>query len=101
MADFKVISSDIRQLTIGNSSVKWLHLATIHHSVREYMCFLEVASNNCYVEEVTGGQLRRIDDEELANDLAKFCDEYGLTSITRVANWVASQGGESNGKKGR
>lgn len=100
MADFKIISSDIYQLTMGNSPIKWLHLATIHHGVREYMCFLEVAGNNCYIEEVTGGQLTRIEDDQLANDLVKFCDEHGLTSITRVANWIASQSGESNGKKG-
>lgn len=100
MADFKIISSDICELTMGNSSVKWLHLGTIHHGVREYMCFLEVAGNDCYIEEITGGHLARIDDDQLANDLAKFCDERGITSMTRVANWIASQGGAAGGKKG-
>jgi len=57
-------------------------MATIHYSVREFICFADLDTPGLiYVEEVTGGSLSRIEDDKLAEELEAFLEERGILDI--------------------
>ena len=45
------------------------------------MCFLDTRTLKVYIEEITGGHLEFIDDDSLAQALAKFLEEKKVTLI--------------------
>lgn len=95
---FTVDSNEIFELPGTNG--RWVHLATARKGIREYMCFIDVQTNKCYIEEITGSQLEFIHDDELAFDLAKFFEEKGLSDPRRLMQYMNNQAiAKAQGKK--
>ena len=82
-----------------------LHLATISYGLREFIvmvCIEGVHSGKCYIEEVVlntvdyskdvFANLKFIDDDNLAFDLAMFAQDKGLTDVKKRMNEL----GETN-----
>lgn len=54
-----------------------MHLATIHYGLREFIYFVDRQTQQSYIEEITGGSLSVIEDDNLWNDLAMHLKEHG------------------------
>ena len=91
---FKVKNSNIFPIP---KNPHMLHLGTIEYGLREFIVMLCVwgeKSGKCYIEEVVlttvdytkdvFANLKFIQDDNLANDLAMFAEQNGLTDIKRV-----------------
>lgn len=64
---------------------RFLHLATVHDGVREFICFADTLEvNKVYIEEVTGGHLSFIEDDALAEALANFLRELTILDMGRA-----------------
>ncbi len=81
MADFKLI--DTNRYALPGTSNRFLHLATVHYGLKEYMCLADRQTNQVYIEEITGGRLSFISDDSLAQAIADFLAEKGITSISK------------------
>jgi hypothetical protein len=79
---FKVLDSDV--FALPGTEGRYIHLGTIQNGLREYLCFLDRQSQKCYIEDFTGGSLNFIEDDTLAFELTKFCEDRGLTDLKRV-----------------
>ena len=75
----KLVNTD--RFYLPNTKNRFLHLATIQESVREFMCFCDVSSYQVYIEEITGGHLSFIEDDSLAEALANFLREQKVLDI--------------------
>lgn len=73
---FTVLNSNIYLLK--GTGDNFAHIATITHSVWEYMCFVDIRGPTFYIEEITGGSLNRIEDDSLHLALSEFCKEQGF-----------------------
>lgn len=62
---------------------RWLHLATVHDSVREFICFADRLTNQIYIEEITGGHLEMIEDDKLAEGLHEFLVYHRVLNMNR------------------
>lgn len=82
MKEFKVVDSNIYEMKGSNG--RFYHLGTIHQGLREYICMVDTFTQQCYIEEVTGGHLSFIEDDNLAFDLAKFCEQQKITDMRRM-----------------
>jgi len=105
--NFKVKNSDIFPMP-GNhprNPNKLLHLGTIGYGLREFVimaCVSGPKAGNVYIEEVVlntvdfqkdvFANLKFIDDDNLANDLAKFAEEKGLTDMKKRAEELGDRG---------
>lgn len=69
----------------------FLHLATIHYGVREYMCVVDQRTNKVYIEEISVGTLEFIEDDSLAQGIRDFLDDKGVLDPRRVLNWRGAQ----------
>jgi hypothetical protein len=75
------IIADSSKFYLNGTYGRWKHLATIHRNLREYMYFMDERNGQTYIEEITGGQLELIKDDELWQALANFIQEKGLSCI--------------------
>jgi hypothetical protein len=64
---------------------RFLHVATVHYDVREFLCMIDSLTQKTYLEEVTGGHLETIDDDGLFSGLHEFLFNKGLLSMARPA----------------
>ena len=100
MKAMRIINSNIFPLP-GNSHM--LHLGTIAMGIQEYVVMLCVKGpkrGNCYIEETVLYSMDLKDDvtayckfiknDALAEDLAAFADEKGLTSMKRIEELLAT-----------
>jgi hypothetical protein len=46
--------------------------------LREFIYFVDQQTHKTYIEEITGGRMEAIDDDNLWNDLAMTLKEAGL-----------------------
>lgn len=76
MSAFQVLNSNRFYLPGAEGEV--LHLASIAKGLREFVCFYQRRGHNLYLEEITGGQLRKIEEESLWNDLYIFLAHKGF-----------------------
>ncbi len=83
---FRLASKEMFDLPGTNG--RFVHLASIHKSVREYMLFVDTQTDRCYIEEVSGGHLEFIEDDALAVDLAKFCESRSLSDPRRIGEYL-------------
>lgn len=60
---------------------KFTHLATITDGLREFIYIKEEATLTTYIEEITGGRLNIINDDELWKEIAALLGETGLTQV--------------------
>jgi len=68
-----------KQFPLNGTQERFWHLATITAGVKEFMYFLDTQSGLTYIEEITGGHLEKIDDDNLWNDLAKLLQDNLVT----------------------
>jgi len=74
---------DTNRYYLPNTTKQYLHLATIQHGVREFLCFAQVKSQKIYIEEITGGQLQFIEDDSLAEGLHNYLTERNVLNINK------------------
>jgi hypothetical protein len=99
---FKVKDSNLYRMP---GSAHLMHLATIEDGFHEYIAMVAIAGphkGNCYIEEVVlntvswtddvFANLKFIEDDNLAFDLAKFCEEKGITDVPKRLNELAETG---------
>lgn len=92
---FKVKDSNLF-LIPGNPHI--LHIATISYGLREFIFMLDYTTQKMYIEEVVlettdfeedvWANMKFIDDDNLAFDLAKFAEEQKLTDMKRIQNYL-------------
>ena len=65
---------------------RWEHTATIGWNTREFIVMLDRLSQQAYIEEIVGGHLEKIQDDNLWSALVSFAEAHGFTGIknTRV-----------------
>jgi hypothetical protein len=68
---------------LNNTNGRYFHLATIEHGVREFMCFVDRSTGKIFIEEITGGHLDFIEDDQLANALSEFCTMHGILNANQ------------------
>ena len=79
-----------------------LHVATIEYSMREFVLMLCRQNAKQYIEEVvlqsaddTGNvwaNVKYIEDDQLAEDLAAFCEEQGIRDMKKIAEKCIDMG---------
>lgn len=104
---FKVKNSNIFPMPGNHPSNpnQLLHLGTIEYGLREFVvmaCVTGPKRGNVYIEEVVlntvdfqkdvFANLKFIEDDNLAHDLAKFAEEKKLTDMKEVSNRLGEQG---------
>jgi hypothetical protein len=77
----KLISTN--RYYLPNTNNRFLHLASIHYGVREFICFKDTFEEKMYIEEITGGHLQFIDDDALAEGLSDFLRDNGVLNIDK------------------
>lgn len=75
-----------------------LHIATISYGLREFVVMLDHTTQSMYIEEIVlesvdfsndvWANMKFIDDDELAFDLAKFAEDLQLTDMKRIQNYL-------------
>lgn len=79
---FKLSSTNVYELPGTNA--RFIHIATVHNSLKEYICFIDTNTNQCYIEDITGGSLKFIEDDNLAHDIAMFLQHHGVTDMRKI-----------------
>ncbi len=79
-----------------------LHLASISYSLREFILMLDITTQKTYIEEVVleskdfsqdvWANLKFIQDDQLAEDLAAFCQDRKLIDVKRIQERLIDQG---------
>jgi len=77
----KIIDSN--RYYLPNTHKEYIHLATIQHQLREYICFAHVSTQKVYIEEITGGSLEWIADDGLAQALHDFLQDRAVLDMKR------------------
>lgn len=74
----KIINTD--QFEMQGTKGRFIHCATVHNTAKfkEYIFFYDTLTNKKYIEEITGGTLREIPDDDLWNDLVEYAVQYNL-----------------------
>lgn len=75
--------ADSNRFYLNGTGERFLHLATVHEQLREYMCFMDLFTQKVYIEEITGGSLQFIEDESLAEELHAFLVDKGVLGVSR------------------
>ena len=60
-----------------------LHLATVTRNLKEYVCFFLKTTGQIYIEEITGGHLSEVNDDELFQALYDFLEFNNVLSGKR------------------
>jgi len=79
--NFKILNNN--RFLLKGTNGRFVHLATIGYGVREFMVFLDQKTLTTYIEEITGGHLSRIFDDELWDALAQFVKDKQLNIVRR------------------
>lgn len=79
-----------------------VHIATIGYGLREFVAMLDRTTQKFYIEEVVleskdfqkdvWANFKFIDDDSLAIDLAKFCEDKKLLDMKRIQEVLIDQG---------
>jgi hypothetical protein len=75
----KLINSNRYFLNVLQFPRRFLHLATIQQSLKEYICLLDVLTHQCYIEEMP--LTNSLIEEELSQDIERFLYEKGILGI--------------------
>ena len=70
--------ADKNRFPLPNTDGRFIHIATLHYGLREFIYFVDRSTQKTYIEEITGGTLKAIDDDNLWNDLAQTIKEHKL-----------------------
>lgn len=80
----KFILLDPKQFSLPGTNNRFYHLATILYGVREFMFMMDMVDTTTYIEEITGGNLSKIEDDELWQALAEFIQEKSINRFTNL-----------------
>lgn len=79
-----------------------LHIATINYGLREFILMLHRPASKMYIEEVVleskdfskdvWANMKFIEDDSLANDLAEYCNEQGLRDMGKITEKCIDMG---------
>lgn len=79
-----------------------IHIATIGYGLREFVAMLDRTTQKFYIEEVVleskdfqkdvFANFKFIDEDALAEDLAKFCEDKKLLDMKRIQNVLIDTG---------
>jgi hypothetical protein len=72
---------DSNRYEMKGTNGRFVHLATMQDGIREYVCMYDLKESKCYIEEISGGQLKFIDDDNVAADLADFLFNKHITDL--------------------
>ncbi len=75
----KILNSD--RFSLPGTNGRFTHLATVQDGLHEFLCMYDLLEHKCYIEEVIGGQLCFIEDDNVAKDIADFLCEKNITNI--------------------
>lgn len=83
---FQILSTRRFPLQVNNESdllpyYRYEHRATIGWNTREFMVFVDHLLQSSHIEEITGGHLEKIDDEELFKALQYFAFERDFMEV--------------------
>jgi len=78
-----MILKDSNRYYLQGTNQRFMHLATLHHGLREYMCFTDKETNKVYIDEITGGSLAFIQDDKLAQALTDYLTYLGILDINK------------------
>lgn len=56
----------------------YVHVATLGKGLKEYMVLLDTRVGTTYIEEITGGSLKAIEEDEEWNELVQFAKEHSM-----------------------
>ena len=94
----KVINTNHFRLP-GNEHM--IHLASIQDSLREFILMIDTKTSKAYIEEVVleskdfskdiWANLKFIEDDNLAHDLASFCEDKKLIDMKKVQEYLIDQ----------
>jgi hypothetical protein len=83
---FQILSSQRFPLQVSNENdflpyYRYEHRATLGWNTREFMVFVDHLMQSSHIEEITGGHLEKIDDEELFKALQHFAFERDFMEV--------------------
>ena len=81
---FNLVDSNLYDLP--NCKGRFVHLASVNDGLKEYVAFVDRITSRCYIEDITGGTLVFIEDDNVAEDLAAFLSEKKLLDPRRILN---------------
>jgi len=67
-----------------DSFKRFLHIATVSFRHRDFFVFVDKRNTTFYIEEIVGGHLERIEDNQLAEDLELFANYHKLLSVNQM-----------------
>lgn len=68
---------------LAGTSNRFLHVATIARGLKEYIHFIDRVTGQSYIEEITGGHLEKIRDDNEWNEVAEFLAECGFLDFSK------------------
>ena len=75
----KFLNTD--QFALPGTQNRFIHLATIAKGAREFIYLIDRETYKRYIEEITGGHLELIKDDNLAKELEDFANYNKLGEI--------------------
>lgn len=82
MSEFTLI--DTNKYALKGTNGRFLHMGTATSGLREYMCLLDTLTSQTYIEEISGGHLELIEDDNLFDDLLEFFFERGVLEASNI-----------------
>lgn len=81
MKQFQVLNTN--RFYLKPPSTRFEHYATVTSAsgFQEFIIFADHLTQQTYIEEITGGHLTTIDDDDLFNDLHDFLSEKGILNV--------------------
>ena len=80
----RFILAQTNRFYLQGTNNRFVHMATIHYGVREFIFLMDILTSKTYIEEITGGSLIQIEDDELWQGLANFLEDKGVNQFKAV-----------------
>lgn len=87
MQDFQILDEKRYPLNIKDVKKDLLpywryeHRVTLGRNFKEFMVFVDNLQSKVFIEEITGGNLSVVEEENLWHELHRFAQEKGFCSI--------------------
>jgi len=74
----KIVSTE--HFELPGTGGRFIHCGEIHdvQALRTYICFYDTWTHNKYIEEITGGKLRQVEDDDRWAELAAFAELHEI-----------------------
>jgi hypothetical protein len=81
ISEFRLLNTN--RFYLNGTNQRFLHLASLVYGLREFMCFIDRQFTKIYIEEVSGGRLEYIKDDDLVAAIHNFLNERKLLNMDR------------------